>query len=215
MKIGPFSKLEACQLSCIYQDNIIFTDVSFQLKNGQALLIQGENGSGKSSLLRILSGLATPFSGEVRWQNKVIQQIRSTYAEEVHYISHSNGLKLGLTVAENLTLMQHLAQKSFKQNLLSVLQCLRLNEHEKKQARFLSAGQKRRLALAKLFLIPKTCWIMDEPLTSLDKETEALFLSHLKNHLQEGGMAIISSHHSLSLPPHLLQTLRLSNACRL
>lgn len=201
------NKFEAINLSCIRQHNTIFANLSFQLTKGQGLLIEGANGSGKSSLLRLLSGLSTPSTGEIRWQEQAIQSISIEYVEKLHYIGHANGIKLGLTVEENLRLASYLSRQTSHDHD-GVLSLLQLANHKFTQANYLSAGQKRRLALAKLFLFPKPLWILDEPFTALDANTQTLFLSHLEQHLKKGGMSIISSHHPINIDA-AMQTLRL------
>lgn len=201
-------KFQASQLCCIRQQQPLFTNISFELGNGDALLVEGANGSGKSSLLRLLSGLATPTSGDIFWREKLVQDVRLDFTENLHYVGHSNGIKLGLTVAENLELSRQLCA-SDNINIDAVLSLLQLSTHKHTQTRFLSAGQKRRVALAKLFLFKKTLWILDEPLTALDVSTQQLFLEKLKEHLDSGGIAIISSHHPIHLEN--VKTLRLSS----
>lgn len=205
-------QLQATNLSCIRQHKTLFTSVSFELRSGEILLIEGPNGSGKSSLLRLLAGLATPCTGDIYWRNKLICHSRLAYSEDLHYLGHTNGIKLGLTVTENLRLASRLAlKKEDRENeghaLLSALQ---LSTHKNILAKYLSAGQRRRLGLAKLMLFPKTLWILDEPLTALDLPTQAFFLSQLESHLQQGGIAVISSHHPLRFAESTAQTLRLT-----
>lgn len=174
----------------------LFKELSFHLSPGQALWIEGENGSGKSSLLRLLAGLALPFSGEVFWYGQSIQSIRSTYFSDLHHIGHTNGIKLGLSALENLQLARCLSSNA-RLSEEKVLNQLNLLPHQHTLGRYLSAGQKRRLALARLWLIQKPLWILDEPLTALDLGTQHLFLAQLAIHLEQGGMAILSSHHPL------------------
>src|SRR3990167_7301219 len=161
------TSLHANHLSCIRQNKPLFSNLSFELNAGEALLIKGPNGSGKSSLLRILAGLATPTHGEHLWCGEKIEDQRLHYFNHLHYISQNNGLKLELSIIENLQLAAHLAlvQIPDLQTLLSQFQLL---ADQQTSVKYLSAGQKRRVALAKLFLIPKLLWILDEPLTALD-----------------------------------------------
>lgn len=201
--------LQATNLSCIRQQKTIFTAISFTLTTHAVLLVEGPNGSGKSSLLRLLAGLSTPADGDIFWQNKSIQSSRLEYNAELHFIGHTNGIKLGLTVQENLQLTKQLIQAN-THDFTAVLSRLQLNAAM--QARYLSAGQKRRLALAKLFLFPKPLWLLDEPLTALDAHTQACFLSQLETHVSQGGMAIISTHQPLNFKTIAAKTLRL-NAC--
>jgi len=205
------SILNAVNLSCFRQQTCLFKSLHFSLPAGTVLHIEGENGVGKSSLLRLLAGLASPASGEITWNQHAISDWRANYKENMHYIGHSNGIKLALTVTENLQVMARLAlaKKPIIEPLLSSLQ---LQTHAQVQAKYLSAGQRRRLALAKLFLFPRPLWILDEPLTSLDEMSQTFFLARLKEHLALGGISIISSHYALILPDTDLKKLRLG-AC--
>lgn len=199
--------LEVINLSCKRQSRLLFSDISFQLKSGELLLVEGVNGSGKSSLLRLLTGFATPFFGKIFWNNQLIHNLSTLYLENLHYIGHSNGIKLELTIAENLQLAGYYSlQKITSESVLSLFQ---LNAHKHTQVKYLSAGQKRRVSLAKLLLVPKILWILDEPLTALDTHTHTLFLNCLREHLKKGGMAIISSHHSIHIENVAVKTLRL------
>jgi heme exporter protein A len=208
-------QLQIIKLSCIRQHKPLFALISFELKSGDVVLIEGPNGSGKSSLLRLLAGLSTPAHGDILWRGSPIQHCRANYAESLHYVGHTNGIKLGLTVIENLQMMHHLSLASPRSDISDiseleyVLDCLQLSAYKNTQANYLSAGQKRRLALAKLFLIPKVLWILDEPLTALDITTQTLFLSRLTTHLKNGGIGIVSSHHALALKNVTVQMLRL------
>jgi heme exporter protein A len=201
--------LQVINLGCIRQQKSIFVDVSFVLSAGETLLVEGANGSGKSSLLRLLAGLSTPAAGDVQWQQQSIHSLGARYTHQLHYVGHTNGIKLGLTVAENIQFASHLADQS-AQAEEAILAQLQLSSQRHTQARFLSAGQKRRLGLAKLFLFPKPLWIVDEPLTALDVETQNVFLSLLEMHLQNGGLCVMSSHQPIALPTARLQTLRLT-----
>jgi heme exporter protein A len=197
------------KLSCVRQQKRLFTAISFQLYPAEVLLVEGPNGSGKSSLLRLLSGLKTPDEGSIFWDGKPIQALPSEYGHHLHYVGHTNGIKLGLTVIENLKLTYHLSLTPSPPDYASILDRLQLNADKNTLVKFLSAGQKRRLALAKLFLFPKPLWLLDEPLTALDVNIQTLFLSHLNRHLQMGGMAVISSHHPIQLSGANVKALRL------
>jgi heme exporter protein A len=188
--------LEAINLSCMRQAPL-FSHLHFQLQPSQLISIMGENGSGKSSLLRILTGCYSPESGEVYWNNQLIQSCLSTYRQAIHYLGHTNGIKLNLTVRENIQLMEYLLSQR-KEAEKSILEEFSLDKHLHQLAGDLSAGQKRKLALIKLFLFQKKLWILDEPLTSLDINTQTIFLKKLNIHLQQGGMAIISTHQLLN-----------------
>lgn len=190
--------LSVKELACIKNHQPLFRDLCFEINAGDVLWIEGCNGSGKSSLLRLLTGLATPTVGSIFWSGKSIKHLKTAYWRDLHYLSHTNGIKLGLTVIENLQLAAqlNLYSQPIQEDIFSLLQ---LNSHKNLQARYLSAGQKRRLALAKLILFPKPLWILDEPFTALDADTQNLFMTHLESHAKNGGMSIVSSHQSIHL----------------
>lgn len=202
--------LAVTQLSCFRQQHPLFTHLTWQLHTGHVLLVQGQNGSGKSTLLRMLSGLMSPTQGQVLWENQAVQELGTAYYQYFHYVSHTNGIKLRLTVFENIELASHLSGKELNPILVEeVLLQLDLLTYKNKLANSLSAGQKRKLALSKLFLFPKPLWLLDEPLTALDMKTQAFFLNKLENHLQQGGMAVMSSHQPFESTFTGLQTLSL------
>jgi heme exporter protein A len=202
------NKLQVQQLSYVRQTKCLFKCLSFTLSAGESILIEGANGSGKSSLLRVLSGMALPTTGQIDWKGQPIHSHAIEYTHQLHYIGHANGMKLGLTVAENLRLAAYLAAVYVDEAALqSVLSLLHLSTHFHTITRDLSAGQKRRLALAKLLLIPKPLWLLDEPFTALDHLTQTLFLEQLKQHLSQGGISLWSTHQPLwfqSITPYRL-----------
>ncbi len=196
------------------QEKIIFTPISLELIPGDLLLVQGANGAGKSSLLRLLAGLVQASSGNISWQQVGIDQQHADYIQYLHYIGHQNGLKLGLTVKENLKLFACLTRSTLVSEISEqVLIELELFNHQNTLAKKLSAGQQRRLALAKLFLFPKKIWILDEPLTALDQKIQEKLLIYLKKHLENKGIAIISSHHAIALENYPLKKLILDTPC--
>src|SRR5688572_5012010 len=153
--------LQTVNLGCKRQSRLLFSNISFKLTKGELLLVEGPNGSGKSSLLRLLTGFATPSFGKILWENQSINDLRAIFWENLHYIGHSNGVKLELTVAENLQLAGYYSLKKVASE--SLLSLLHLESYKNTQVKYLSAGQKRRVSLAKLLLFPKTLWILDEP----------------------------------------------------
>lgn len=195
------NKLDVLKLECVRQQKKIFTELSFTVNEGEVLIVEGPNGSGKSSLLRLLATLMAPDAGEIKFNQQPITEMKLAYWQKLHYLGHVNGLKLALTIRENLCFTENMSGSipgpSQYEEILSQLQ---LSAHAHTPIRELSAGQKRRVALAKLMLFPKLIWILDEPLTGLDKTMQKLFLEWLTSHLREHGLCILSSHHSLELP---------------
>lgn len=185
------SLLTATQLVCYRQQRSLFAPISFSLCAGETLLVEGSNGAGKSSLLRLIAGIATPAGGELQWQG---QSLKS----DLHYIGHSHGIRLGLTVTENIRLAGELAEQRITEIDPTLIRLL-LSAEKNTPVQYLSAGQKRRVALAKLFLIPKILWILDEPLTSLDITTQHLLLEKINQHQQLGGICIMTSHQPVTL----------------
>ena len=195
--------LQIHNLHCRRGQRLLFSHLSLQLNEGEMLWVKGENGSGKSSLLRLLAGIARPDEGDIAWCGNNIQNLGHDYAKHLHYLGHSNGIKPSLSVSENMQLTCHLLKNVF--SLEKIPEEMQLHSLQHNFAKSLSAGQKRKLALAKLFLVPRKLWILDEPLTSLDAGTQLFFLSCLEKHLQQGGMTIITSHHPSSLLPSALR----------
>jgi len=194
--------LQVRQLTCVRGQKILSRNIHFELSSGDLLLIEGRNGSGKTSLLRQLAALSTTETGRILWRGQDIHTCYPHYWQHLHYLGHSHGIKLGLTIEENLKLMASLAEMPISLSCQdAILQQLNLHTYQHTLAADLSAGQKRRLALARLWLIHKPLWILDEPLTALDRDSQALFLHHLDQHLTTGGMCILSSHSSLPVVP--------------
>lgn len=201
--------LQTINLTCKRQHQILFKNLSFQIQRSEVLFIEGPNGSGKSSLIRLLTGLASPSSGDILWRSKSIYEGQTNFKNDLHYVGHTNGIKLGLTVIENLQLANALLCEPYAFHPESILALLQLDNHQHTPARFLSAGQKRRLALARLFLFPKPLWILDEPFTALDSTIQTWMSDQLSNHVERGGIAIISSHHAIEFKDIHTHKLRL------
>jgi heme exporter protein A len=204
----PFS-LQAIDLGCIRHNTLLFKKIDFTLFPGEALVVEGVNGIGKSSLLRLLAGLSAVEEGHFYWQGHSVHAQLIDYWQQLHYLSHFNGLKLQLSVLENLRLAARLALLKELPASEEILSLLKLREYSHTLVRYLSAGQKRRLALARLFLIPKPLWILDEPLTALDDQGQQLFQHQLDRHLQHQGICLLSSHHALPFKHQRCKTVRL------
>lgn len=192
--------LAASNLSCIRGTQTLFTDLSLQLDAGQWLYLQGENGAGKTSLLRILAGLSLPAAGTVTWQNIAINKQRSDYHAEMLYLGHQASLKEDLTLTENLhSLLAMDGLKVTNDAIRDALTRMGLAKRQHLPARVLSAGQKRRGLLARLLLRPAKLWILDEPFNALDVSAVNALQDCLKSHLNNNGMIILTSHQTPDL----------------
>lgn len=185
-------------MSCRRGYRDLFQDLSLQLQPGQALRVEGQNGMGKTSLLRIMSGLAQPLEGEVQWQGRKIQQLESGFQSELLFIGHKPGIKYDLSPVENLA-MANALQGSNGHSIEDALNQLGLYGFEDIPCGQLSAGQKRRVALAQLFLTRARCWILDEPYTSLDVAAVAMLEACFDAHLAAGGLLVLTSHQPVKL----------------
>lgn len=192
--------LAAADLECLRGDNLLFTGLNFHLHPGQLLQIEGANGSGKTSLLRILAGLSLPSEGEVLWQGLNIFKQRPVYFSQMAYLGHTLGVKAELSPVENLKIALALAGLAFDEDKVSrALDQVGLAGREDIPARALSAGQKQRVALARLLACPARLWIMDEPFTALDASGVGLVRGLLEAHLRQGGMAVLTSHQAVEV----------------
>ncbi len=191
--------LQTRDLSCVKDDRVLFEDLNLSLNKRQILLVEGKNGSGKTSLLRILTGLSLPENGEVLWQGQPISEVGPDYYEQVNYVGHHDGIKRDLTCLENLRLVQAMG-KPLPIDLDDALDKVNLYRFGDNFVATLSAGQKRRLAMARLVVTEAVLWIMDEPFTSLDKASMAMFQQMFEQHLNDGGIIVMTSHHDIDMP---------------
>lgn len=206
--------LSAQKLSSEKQDRWLFKDISFTIEPGHIFHIKGTNGSGKTTLLRILCGLTVADSGEVTWGDKPIGRQHDQYHTQLSYVGHTDGIKQDLTVEENLhvaaVLAQGKQQKPASVNLAEILKQVGLSKKKYTFAHALSAGQRRRLALARCLLNDASIWILDEPLTALDAQGVHLVEDMIKQHIQRKGIAIITSHQALNIEDVYYKVLDLS-----
>jgi len=203
--------LEVINLGCIRGDRRLFQDLNFSAEPGELIELRGANGSGKTSLARILCGLATPAAGEVRWQGKNIRSLGEEYFRDVAYLAHQNGVKDELSAIENLRISSAVSGHALKRDRAQhILGRIGLNSQQNLPARSLSAGQRRRLALARLLTSNAKFWILDEVLTSLDDAAVQLSGQFIDDHLKNGGLAIIATHQELNLSAPRVQRIELS-----
>lgn len=187
-----------------YQRNhkIIFREINCTLAPTQYCEVRGSNGAGKTTLLRILASLNEPTSGKIEWQSRCIFD-SDHYSQHLHYVGHQNALRVNLSVTENLHYMAAL-KPTAEPNYAYALETLQLSPLQNKKINQLSAGQQRRVSLAKLFLHSAPLWILDEPTTALDQNSCQLFSNLLADHLKTG-IAIIATHQPIAaLNKHII-----------
>jgi len=192
-------------------DRRLFSGVALWLEPGTFVQLTGPNGSGKTSLLRILCGLLAPAEGEVLWQGANIRSLAEDYYTAVTYLGHRPGVKDELSAEENLRIANALnGVEVSQQDALAALQRMGLGGRESLPARFLSEGQRRRVALARLLLCQTRLWLLDEVMTSLDKGAVELVRSLIEEHLKRGGIAIVATHQELELSAGVTKRLELT-----
>ncbi len=163
--------------------------------------ISGPNGSGKTSLLRLLAGLMQPTAGVVRLNGKPLHEQRSELARNLVWIGHAAGIKDVLTAEENLSWLSALHHPASRDAIWQALAAVGLKGFEDVPCHTLSAGQQRRVALARLYLPGPPLWILDEPFTALDKQGVAQLEAHLAQHCEQGGLVVLTTHHTLARMP--------------
>lgn len=197
----PSPLLEAVALACERDWRMLFENLELRLAAGDMLQISGPNGSGKTSLLRLLAGLMQPTSGEVRLNGQPLAQQRAELARNLLWIGHAAGIKDLLTPEENLTWLCALHRPAERDAILQALESVGLRGFEDVPCHTLSAGQQRRVALARLYLAGPPLWVLDEPFTALDKQGVAQLEEHLAKHCEQGGMVVLTTHHTLTRIP--------------
>ena len=186
-------------LSCTRGERPLFADVAFSLASGEWLHVQGGNGSGKTSLMRILIGLSPPEAGEIRWRGELAPS--AEYRNDLMYLGHHAAIKEELTPLENLRLASGLDGRVLDdKGALSALIRVGLRGREELPVRVLSAGQKRRVLLARLLTRPAKLWVLDEAFNALDVGAVAMLGDLIAEHLGQGGLAVLTSHQPLPLP---------------
>ena len=198
----PDPLLEAVALSCERDWRMLFEHLHFHLQAGDMLQISGPNGSGKTSLLRLLAGLMQPTAGSIRLQGKPLVEQRGELARNLLWIGHAAGIKGLLTAEENLAWLCALHTPVGREAIWQALEAVGLRGFEDVPSHTLSAGQQRRVALARLYLTDAPpLWVLDEPFTALDKQGVAQLEQHLAAHCERGGVVVLTTHHSLQHKP--------------
>jgi len=191
--------LSVYELSCERGYRELFNHLSFDLFEGEVIHIKGENGAGKTSLLRILAGLALPVSGSIRFDDIDCYKYRSEYNENIAFMGHKLGIKLELTPIENIKSYCELHMPCTQEQIMQVLEGVGLYGFEQMYCNQLSAGQKRRVAIAQVLLSKAKLWILDEPFTSLDVVGVEFFLQIIQKHINKGGMLLLTTHQAVNL----------------
>ncbi len=190
--------LTASNLSCTRGDRSLFTGVDVAIEPGQWLHVRGANGSGKTSLLRLLAGLSQPAHGEIRWDGKPVGDDKQAFRSDLLFLGHHAAVKEELTALENLRLASELDGAELEDaEALEALKRFGLQGREDLPVRFLSAGQKRRVLLARLVTRKARLWILDEPFTALDTRAVQLLATLIGEHVGGGGVAVVTSHQAI------------------
>ena len=192
--------LEVSDLCCVRGEKPLFSGLDFCLGAGELLYLQGRNGSGKTSLLRILSGLLPAAGGEIRWRGEPVEQLGEDYRRELCFLGHHNAIKEELTPLENLLISARLVDESQDvEGALAALARLGLVGREDLPCRYLSQGQKRRVALSRLVNDRRALWLLDEPFVALDTAAVELVATLIAMHVQLGGMAVLTTHQPVDI----------------
>ncbi|WP_158147228.1 cytochrome c biogenesis heme-transporting ATPase CcmA [Vibrio fluvialis] len=205
--------LEVKNLTAIRDERVLFEGLSFTIQSGELVQIEGRNGTGKTTLLRIVTGLGDRDDGEIHWNNVNIEADRDSYHQELLFLGHQTGVKRDLTALENLRFYQAVhAAGTQEEDLYQALTQVGLAGREDVPVAQLSAGQQRRVALARLWLSRQKLWILDEPLTAIDKQgvkvLEALFLQHA----EQGGIVVLTTHQDMFADNPKLRKIKLGDA---
>jgi heme exporter protein A len=200
--VSAAAALEANDLACSRGFAVLFRGVTFRVAAGEWLAVRGPNGSGKTTLLRCVAGLTRADTGDVRWRGEAIATDRAAFHAELCYLGHLAGIKDDLSAEENLAgLLALRGVAADEQAIRAALADAGLEKRRHLPARRLSAGQRRRIGLARLALDPALLWTLDEPLAALDDDGRGLFEGLLTRHLARGGVALIATHHDLAPRP--------------
>ncbi len=188
-------------LTCVRGERRLFAGLDFSVGPGEWLHVRGENGAGKTSLLRLLVGLMAAAEGEIRWRGETIQSLAEDYRRDVLFLGHHGAVKEELTALENLQLASALDGEALPdREALTALHRFGLKGREELPVRFLSAGQKRRVLLARLVTKKAKLWVLDEPFTALDVKAVDMLSALIGEHQTNGGIAVLTSHQSMPIP---------------
>jgi heme exporter protein A len=195
-------RLAGSGLTCVRGGREVFAALDFAVDGGEALAVTGRNGAGKSSLLRLIAGLLVPVGGSIRLEDGDSDRL---LAEQCHFLGHRDGLKPSLTVKENLDFWREFLGGARGLDVTASLDALQIAHLAGLPASYLSAGQRRRLALARLIAVQRPVWLLDEPTSALDTNAQSLLAALMAGHLQGGGLIVAATHDALGVPARELR----------
>lgn len=202
--------LEAKHLTAIRDDRVLFDGLSFNIQAGELVQIEGRNGTGKTTLLRIITGLGGRDDGQIFWKGNDIEQDRESFHQNLLFLGHQTGVKRELTALENLHFYQVVhSLPSGENELCHALAQVGLAGYEDVPVAQMSAGQQRRVALARLWLSSQPLWILDEPLTAIDKQGVKVLEQLFLHHATDGGIVILTTHQDMFADNPKLRKIRL------
>jgi heme exporter protein A len=195
--------LEVKDLYCERDDRVLFQHLDFSLSKGQAIQVQGSNGSGKTTLLRILCGLNADFTGDISWDSKPVKTVMSEFRDKVFYLGHAPAINKTLSPVENLRWFCASRGAGEEKDIPTALAAFGLEGYEDIPCYMMSAGQQRRVSLARMKLVETRLWVLDEPFTALDKRGVGELEAMLADFVDEGGALLLTTHHSLQMRCHV------------
>ncbi len=199
------------KLQCRRGERELFSGLELTLQRGELLQVEGPNGSGKTSLLRIVAGLSAAASGEIRWANETIDELAEDYFREMLYLGHAAAIKDELTALENLNLTLQLAgEQTSTAKAKQALTDAGLKDRLHLPAKYLSQGQRRRVALARLCVSQRALWILDEPFTALDVSAVSWVAQMIAAQLKRNGIVLFTTHQDVPIPGHMPRKLKLN-----
>ena len=197
MTLAPL--LEIRNLSCERDERQLFSQLNLSVSPGDLVQVVGPNGAGKTTLLRVITGISNDYEGDILWRDQAIRRQRHAFLSDLLYLGHHTGIKKSLTPAENLAFYSRLGS-GYKDSVEALLNAVGLLGYEQVPCYQLSAGQQRRVALARLYGSRARLWILDEPFTAVDKAGVAALEQRLSAHLDAGGCVILTTHQALNMP---------------
>ena len=187
-------------LTCKRGNKVIFRNLNLKIQNGVATIISGKNGSGKTSLLRIIADLLNPKSGDIIWKGKSIYKNLDNYHKEITFVADINTSKNNLTIIENINFWKDLYGSSIThEGFVRLIDNLNLRSHMNNRVSFLSKGQKRKLELSRIIIEERNIWILDEPFLGLDQDSVNIIGQTINDHLTQNGIVILTSHVPVSI----------------